>query len=133
MICPNCKKSNKCNCKNCNPDNDLEGVVKYNNQLYICYWCNCKFSPDESLDAEWSMMEDRVMESISPEVAALWANKRPKYLKEKYNEFKLNLAVKLHFGVHMSIITTDDLLKINRELKIKDLYIQSESNKKKDI
>lgn len=30
LICPNCRKINKCNCINCNPNKDLIGVEKEN-------------------------------------------------------------------------------------------------------
>ena len=50
LLCPNCEKINKCDCKSCNPDGKATDlvIILEDEQLYQCCFCSHKFNEQNS-------------------------------------------------------------------------------------
>ncbi len=74
LTCPKCEKLNRCDCKNCNPDENPKDlvIIDYVNNLYQCCFCGHKFDEQDSLDFEWDKMHQNFKKSITPEMALHW-------------------------------------------------------------
>jgi hypothetical protein len=120
MICPNCKKSNRCNCLSCNPNGEEFGTQRtIGEDLLKCFWCGDEFTPDRSLDAEWSIFMDGIMKDISRLYVMRWCvfRENPK----NFTEFELERAMSGHLGLHKSSLTKEIINGIKRELKIMEI------------
>jgi hypothetical protein len=143
MYCPHCKKLNKCFCSNCNKNSETEGVIIIDREhnMYRCYFCGELFHEQDSADYEWDMMIERFAREISPDDCLDWweygfnkflknfkeisyieeEKKRIKKLKEKYGEFALEQAFKIHFKYHPDNINWEIFYKLKRENTINKL------------
>ena len=117
MICPNCKKSNRCNCPSCNPNNIQHGTVIVLPDSYKCFWCGFEFSPDESLDAEWEIMIDDIKIKISKDYVTNWIlnGNNP----DEFGDFELKMSSIAHLKVNTNYpISKETLNGLRRGQKI---------------
>lgn len=119
MICPNCKKSNRCNCTTCNPDKIPFGTIITLDGCYKCFWCQFEFSPDESLNVEWKIMTDNILDDISREYVMMWIldGNNP----QNWSDFELKVASYEHLRVHPNYVTQEMKNGFERELKIQKI------------
>jgi len=120
MICPNCKRSNRCNCGSCNPNGEEFGSQKtIGEDLLKCFWCGDEFTPDESLDTEWSILMEEIMNKISKVYVMRWCafGENP----QNFSQFELERAMSGHIKIHKTQLTKEIINGIKRELKIMEI------------
>ena len=125
LLCPNCEKINKCDCKSCNPDGnatDLVIILKDEN-LYQCCFCGHKFDEQDSLDFEWDRMLEDFSKRATPELCLEWLSitgKERKLLEKRINvgEFGFEQSFGIHFKMNYKDITKDIFKQLERDLKI---------------
>lgn len=108
MICPNCKKSNRCNCPTCNPDKIEFGTIVVLSDLYKCFWCSVEFSPDESLDVEWEIMLDEIKNRVDKEYVTNWILNCDN--PNKFTKFDLKMASISHLKINTDYQVSDEIL-----------------------
>ena len=130
LTCPHCGVLNRCDCKNCNPEEDPKDlvIIDYANECYQCYSCSQKFSEGESLDYEWDKMHEHIKNTITPKMCIEWRSfssvkERKKYEdKSSYGTYGFESAFFQHFGIHHKDCNYDEFVKIKlmveREFKI---------------
>ena len=124
LLCPNCEKTNKCDCKSCNPDGmatDLVIILKDEN-LYQCCFCGHKFDEQDSLDFEWDRMLEDFSKSATPELCLEWLSitgKERKLLEKRINvgEFGFEQSFRIHFKMNSNDITKDIFKQLSIQLK----------------
>lgn len=120
MICPKCKKSNQCPCKNCDPNGDEPNKyiwVDTINGVVQCHFCGLNFNEQDSLDTEWNMMIERICEEISPELCIEWFETGRKDLGG-FPSSDYELAFSKYFNKRPVSISGDDWLAIKREFNL---------------
>lgn len=65
MDCPYCKKPSLCGCKSCKNRNGKYPRLRKdsfveNGEIYKCPYCRKKSHPDEILDFEWQLRNDKI-------------------------------------------------------------------------
>ena len=133
LLCPNCEKINKCDCKSCNPDGKATDlvIILEQEQLYQCFHCGHKFNQQDSLDFEWDRMHQKFKENITPEMALTWKSllinkERKEYVnKYTYGEYGFESAFFQHFNIRHNECGEKELNKIKtilyRDNKIKSI------------
>ena len=117
MICPNCKKSNRCNCSTCNQNNIQQGTVIVLSDYYKCFRCNFEFSPDESLDAEWEIMINRIKNKISKDYVTSWVLNGDN--PNEYKDFELKMSSVAHLKINTNYpISKEVISALRRDQKI---------------
>jgi hypothetical protein len=125
MTCPKCKKVNRCWCSNCNPNGDTENVVILDkvNEQYICFFCDARFSEDESVDYEWEEMKKEFIELIDAELAFKWlsiSEFEKQKLEKKHNlhSYAFGTAVLHYFNRHWQAVGSQEMLIIRRNMRL---------------
>ena len=124
MLCPNCEKTNKCDCKTCNPDGmatDLV-IILEEEQLYQCCFCSHKFNEQDSLDFEWDRMLEDFSKRATPELCLEWlsiAGKERKVLEKRINvgQFGFEQSFRIHFKMNYKDITKDIFKQLSIQLE----------------
>lgn len=131
LLCPNCEKTNKCDCKTCNPDGNATDliIILEQEQLYQCCFCSHKFNEQDSLDLEWDRMHEDFKNNITPEMCITWnsfvlVKERKEYLcslKEhgyvsKYGDYGFESAFFQHFGIRHDKCGYENLNKLKIQL-----------------
>ncbi len=121
LICPNCRKINKCNCINCNPNKDVIGIILTDDKLYKCFYCHHNFHEQDSLDIEWDEMIDRFIKDITPEMCIdYFENESTRVeIQKTYGNFGFQRALYHHFKV--SGANKETIKYMKRELKLRNL------------
>lgn len=108
LLCPKCEKTNKCDCKSCNPDGKATDlvIILEQEQLYQCCFCSHKFNEQNSLDLEWDRMHEDFKNNITPEMCITWKSfvlaKERKEYTGRYGDYGFESAFFQHFGIrHM--------------------------------
>ena len=128
LTCPQCHKTNKCDCKACNPDGtatDLVIILKDEN-LYQCCFCGHKFDEQDSLDYDWNEMIKEFARKATPELCLDWMSLVPKERKalEKsvgIGEFGFEQAFRVHFKMNWNDCDRDIFKKLKRDLTINNI------------
>ena len=132
LLCPNCEKTNKCDCKTCNPDGNATDliIILEQEQLYQCCFCSHKFNEQDSLDFEWDRMLEDFSKRATPELCLEWLSitgKERKLLEKRINvgEFGFEQSFRIHFKMNYKDITKDIFkqlsIQLERDLKINKL------------
>ena len=132
LLCPNCEKTNKCDCKTCNPDGNATDliIILEQEQLYQCYSCGHKFDEQDSLDFEWDRMLEDFSKRATPELCLEWLSitgKERKLLEKRINvgQFGFEQSFRIHFKMNYKDITKDIFkqlsIQLERDLKINKL------------
>ena len=131
LTCPHCGVLNRCDCKNCNPEEDPKDlvIIDYANECYQCYSCSQKFSEGESLDYEWDKMHEHIKNSITPEMCLTWrtleGQEKKKYEKENsYGSYGFESAFFQHFGVRYNQCSFEHLMRLKSQV-LRDKKINS--------
>jgi hypothetical protein len=132
LLCPNCEKTNKCDCKTCNPDGNATDliIILEQEQLYQCCFCSHKFNEQDSLDFEWDRMLEDFSKRATPELCLEWLSitgKERKLLEKRINvgQFGFEQSFRIHFKMNYKDITKDIFkqlsIQLERDLKINKL------------
>ena len=78
VTCPNCGKTNRCNCESCNPNGDKKNLIIIDkvNDLYQCCFCNHKFDEGDSMDYDWDRMVAEIVKKVSAVDCINWLEYR---------------------------------------------------------
>lgn len=127
LLCPNCEKTNKCDCKSCNPDGNATDlvIILEGEQLYQCCFCGHKFSEGDSLDFEWDRMLIGFSEKATPELCLRWISiigKERKLLEKSVGvgEFGFEQSFGIHFKMNYKDVTKDIFNQLSIQLKRED-------------
>ena len=132
MTCPSCDKINKCNCSNCNNNDDLI-ILLIDEGLYQCCFCGYKFNEQDSLDYDWDKMIKGFADRISPDMCLIWAtsNRENQIIIEKESNddsFAFEQAFAYHFGKSYKYTSSTEIellkLQVKRELSLEYLLKQ---------
>lgn len=128
LTCPKCEKTNKCDCKNCNPDGTATDlvIILEDEQLYQCCFCAHKFDEQDSLDHDWERMIQDFAKKATAELCLDWISFPPKERKalEKsidIGEFGFEQAFRIHFKINWKDCDRETFKKLKRDLKIKQI------------
>ena len=68
FTCPHCMTQNACDCETCHPfikDDEYINKFDESGEFHICGNCGKNYSPDQSLDAEFKLIEkNRLFEEL---------------------------------------------------------------------
>ena len=124
LLCPNCEKTNKCDCKTCNPDGNATDliIILEQEQLYQCCFCSHKFNEQDSLDFEWDRMLEDFSKRATPELCLEWLSitgKERKLLEKRINvgQFGFEQSFRIHFKMNYKDITKDIFKQLSIQLE----------------
>jgi hypothetical protein len=125
LTCPKCEKTNKCDCKTCNPDGTATDlvIILEDERLYQCCFCGHKFDEQDSLDFDWDRMIAHIAEKATPELCLEWlslVHKERIALEEKVGvgEFGFEQAFRYHFKMNWGDCDRATFITLKRDLKI---------------
>jgi hypothetical protein len=128
LLCPNCEKTNKCDCKTCNPDGNATDlvIILEQEQLYQCCFCGHKFNEQDSLDFDWDRMIADFAKRATPELCLDWISFSPekrKSLEENIGvgEFGFEQSFRVHFKMNWSDCNRETFKSLLRDLKINQI------------
>lgn len=144
LTCPKCEKTNKCDCKTCNPDGTATDlvIILEDQRLYQCCFCGHKFDEQDSLDFDWDRMHQNFKKSITPEMALQWkiftkfgTKTELKSYQGSIGAYGFESAFFQHFGIRHNECGYKELeqikLQLERENKLnKLLTIKTEGSPK---
>jgi hypothetical protein len=131
MYCPHCRKNNKCNCSNCNPQKltgDYE--IYIGDDIYQCVFCGLQFNGNGSLDIEWELMQIEISEKISKELCVEWlvgnSNIR-NLISEKVNtrQYDFEMMVNYYFNIPFYSLDKTIITQIKRDFDLEQILKNS--------
>jgi hypothetical protein len=124
LTCPKCDRTNKCDCKSCNPNGDAKDlvIILEDEECYQCCFCGHKFNEQDSLDHDWERMIKDYAKKATPELCLEWIlmnYKQKKDLEAKTNigEFGFHLAFREHFKLNWKNIDGETIERLNTQVK----------------
>ena len=139
LTCPNCDKINKCNCSNCDAQDNLV-IIDYENDLYQCCHCSHKFDEQDSLDHDWNKMMKRFFTEITPEMCLQWISvigKDRKKLESNFGSFGYEVSFKHHFGISYKDCNKEIFerlkIQVERDKRLNKILAEERDEKINDI
>ena len=125
LTCPQCHKTNKCDCKTCNPDGTATDlvIILEDEQLYQCCFCGHKFDEQDSLDYDWDEMIKDFARRATPELCLDWISlpgKERETLEKNLGigQFGFEQAFRVHFKMNWDSCDREIFKKLKRDLTI---------------